>query len=94
MTSEDRIYSLYLSINYIIKNKILGDFVECGVWKGGSMMLAAKLLKHHKSDRLIYLYDTFEGMPEPGQYDFASNVKKIRQNHAQVLLKKTKNFFV
>jgi len=90
MTSEDRIYSLYLSINYIIKNKILGDFVECGVWKGGSMMLAAKLLKHNKSDRLIYLYDTFEGMSVPGQYDFASNVKKIKQNHAEVLLKKNK----
>ena len=29
-------------------------------------------------------------MPEPGQYDFASNVKKIKKNHAQVLLKKIK----
>ena len=90
MTSEDRIYSLYLSINYIIKNEILGDFVECGVWKGGSMMLAAKLLKDNKSDRLIYLYDTFEGMSAPGQFDFASNVKKSKKNHAQVLLKKDK----
>ena len=90
MTSDDRIYSLYLSINYIINNQILGDFVECGVWKGGSMMLAAKMLKKNNSHRLLFLYDTFEGMSAPGQFDFASNVNKSKNNHAELLLKKNK----
>ncbi len=67
MTSRERMYSLYQSVKYIVKNDISGDFVECGVWKGGSSMLIAHTLKKlHVTDRKIYLYDTFTGMVEPG----------------------------
>jgi O-methyltransferase len=70
MTSPERLYSLYQSIEYVAANKISGDFVECGVWKGGSCMLMALLLKRLGiTDRKIYLYDTFEGMSEPTDAD-------------------------
>ena len=36
MTSIERMYAIYKSVEYIIKNNIGGDFVECGVWRGGS----------------------------------------------------------
>jgi O-methyltransferase len=66
----ERCYALYISVNYIIKNKISGAFAECGVWKGGSSMLIAyTLLKAGVTDRNIILYDTFEGMTEPGHND-------------------------
>jgi len=44
MTSNERIYSLIHSVNYIVKHNIPGAIVECGVWKGGSMMAAIKAL--------------------------------------------------
>ena len=45
---------------------IEGDIVECGVWRGGSMMAAAlTLLRLGDTDRDLYLFDTFAGMPEP-----------------------------
>lgn len=70
MTSMERIYALYNSCKYIIENDILGDFVECGVWKGGSaMVVACTLLKLNAANRKIYLYDTFEGMSEPEDID-------------------------
>lgn len=70
MTPKERMYSLYNSLNYIIDNNIPGDFVECGVWKGGSAMMIAKFLKIKKiENRKIYLYDTFEGMVKPGDSD-------------------------
>lgn len=70
MTSPERIYALCQSIEYIIIHKIPGDIVECGVWKGGSMMAVARLLlRHHDDTRHLYLYDTFEGMPAPGNVD-------------------------
>jgi hypothetical protein len=70
MTSPERMYSLYNSIEYVIANKIEGDLAECGVWKGGSSMLMALLLKRHGvTDKKIYLYDTFEGMSEPSPID-------------------------
>ncbi len=70
LTSLQRLYSLYTATNYISKHNIPGDIVECGVWKGGSMMLCAlTLLKLKDTGRKIYLYDTFEGMTEPSDYD-------------------------
>ncbi|MFM2192729.1 MAG: hypothetical protein RLZZ118_1686 [Bacteroidota bacterium] len=70
MTSMERLFSLYNSTNYIIKNNIPGDFVECGVWKGGSSMMIALVLNKNKIfDRKIYMYDTYEGMSEPDEND-------------------------
>lgn len=72
MTSAERVAALCDGVRYIIKNGIPGGFVECGVWRGGSMMVVAKvLLSLGVEDRELYLYDTFEGMPEPGLEDVA-----------------------
>jgi len=70
MTSKERIYSLIKSVEYVVKNKIPGDFVECGVWKGGSAMVIAHILLNlGETNRKIYLYDTYEGMSEPTKED-------------------------
>ena len=69
-TSIERVYALKSAITYIIKNKIKGDFVECGVWKGGSCMLMAKtLVNEGEKERKIWMYDTFAGMTEPTDDD-------------------------
>jgi O-methyltransferase len=66
MTSVERMFALYNSVNYVVANNIPGDFVECGVWRGGSAMLIARILQlRNISDRKLYLFDTFEGMSEP-----------------------------
>ncbi len=70
MTSLDSLYYTYRSVRYVIENNIPGDFVECGVWKGGNtMMVAMALMKLKNTERKIYLYDTFEGMSEPTKKD-------------------------
>src|SRR5689334_9427341 len=66
MTSPERIYSLIEAVKYVETNQIPGAIVECGVWKGGSMMAVAETLKHlNSTSRELYLYDTFEGMSKP-----------------------------
>ncbi len=70
MTSIERMYALHSSVIYILENNIAGDFVECGVWKGGSsMMIALTLLQKKINNRKIFLYDTFEGMSTPSEND-------------------------
>jgi O-methyltransferase len=70
MTSPERIYSLCEAVNYIVDKNIQGDIVECGVWKGGSMMAVAETLLHAgDASRNLYLFDTFEGMPPPTKND-------------------------
>ena len=73
MTSIERGYALFKTVEYIVKNKIPGDFVECGVWKGGSCMIMAMALElFEDTNRKIYLYDTYEGMPKPTEEDVIS----------------------
>lgn len=70
MTSAERIFSLCDAVKYIHDNNIDGDIVECGVWKGGSMMaIADTLLKLGDSKRDLYLFDTFDGMAPPTEND-------------------------
>ena len=70
MTSFDRVACLVQAVQHIVSAKIDGDFVECGVWKGGSMMAAALTLKALNSmNRRLYLYDTFDGMSAPTAVD-------------------------
>ncbi len=83
MTSMERMVSLSRAIDHLEKNNIAGDIVECGVWKGGSMMLVArKLIQHGNINRKLFLFDTFEGMSEPGKED----VSQIDNTSAQELL--------
>lgn len=72
-----RSYALYQAVKYIVDNNIKGDFVECGVWKGGSVMLIAyTLMMAGINDRKIFLYDTFEGMVKPGERDGKFEMKE------------------
>ena len=73
MISIERGYNIFKAAEYVVKNNIAGDFVECGVWKGGACMIMAEtLLKLGKQDRKIVLYDTFAGMTEPDENDCIS----------------------
>lgn len=72
MTSPERIRALCSAVRYIEQAGIEGAVVECGVWRGGSMMAAARTLSNVGSaKRDLYLFDTFEGMTEPGPHDIA-----------------------
>jgi hypothetical protein len=81
MTSNERIFGLIEAVKYIVASGIEGDIVECGVWRGGSVMAILNVLKELKSeDKHIYLYDTFDGMPEPTTDDVSfdgSPAKKL-----------------
>lgn len=69
-TTPERIAALVDAVDYIATNQIPGALVECGVWRGGSMMAAAlKLLAKGVTDRDLWLFDTFSGMTPPSDLD-------------------------
>ena len=69
MTSPERILALRDAVQHVCRHAIEGDVVECGVWRGGSMMAAAVTLLQEGHRRRLHLFDTFEGMPPPGAED-------------------------
>ena len=66
MTTIERLYALWSSVGYVCAARLPGDLVECGVWRGGSVMLMAhELARRGATDRELWLFDTFAGLPMP-----------------------------
>jgi hypothetical protein len=69
MTSPERLEAVRSAVRYVVAAGIPGDIVECGVWRGGSSMMAALALDELGERRQMWLYDTFDGMSEPTDRD-------------------------
>src|SRR5438105_2971472 len=70
LTSPERLIALMDATSHVVRCEIPGAVVECGVWRGGSVLAAIEVLRRlGVTDRDIYLYDTFEGMTEPTELD-------------------------
>lgn len=70
MTSPARGHALYNAVNHIVDRGLRGNIVESGTWRGGSaMIIALTLAERGETERELYLFDTFSGMPEPEMID-------------------------
>jgi O-methyltransferase len=70
LTSPPLAYALRSALLYLSRSSVVGDIVECGVWRGGSMALAATtLLQSGDHQRQLWLYDTFDWRWEPESQD-------------------------
>jgi O-methyltransferase len=62
----------YTLARHVIDSGIPGDFVECGVFCGVECAVMARALKDAGADdgrRIVHLFDSFRGIPEPGPED-------------------------
>jgi len=84
LTTIERMYSLYQTTKYVVDNNVEGAIVECGVWKGGSVMISAATLKMLNADKEVFLYDTFEGMSDPTEKDVSFNNESAYKNWEQI----------
>lgn len=69
MTSVPRLVATLKACKYVVDENIDGDFVECGVWRGGNAIIAKKIFEKMGSKKKLYLFDTFTGMTEPSEFD-------------------------
>lgn len=70
MTGVVRLQALIDAVRYLVRSGLEGDFVECGVWRGGSVLAMIETLRQMDAEpRHIWLYDTFEGMTAPTEHD-------------------------
>lgn len=80
-TSPARMIALIRALEHVSATRVPGDIVECGVWKGGSMMLAARtLMRLGDSGRHLHLFDTFEGMTAPTDADIDFQGRRARDH--------------
>ncbi|MBI3875056.1 MAG: macrocin O-methyltransferase, partial [Verrucomicrobia bacterium] len=70
MTGPERLFAVIHATRYVAQRPVAGAIVECGVWRGGSMMAAAlALLALESTRRQLHFFDTFDGMSAPGDVD-------------------------
>lgn len=66
MVAYVSLVSLWQQIRYCEEKKIEGDYVECGVWKGGSVgLMALANLAYGAERRRLHLFDAFDDICEP-----------------------------
>ncbi len=69
-----RLENLQFCIEDIIKNKIKGDLIECGVWRGGATIFMRLILKKYGiNDKIVFVADSFEGLPAPNTKEFPAD---------------------
>ena len=70
MVGLRRLDNLQACIEQVLARNIPGDFIECGVWRGGASIFARAVFKFHGvDDRKVWLANSFEGMPVPTKDD-------------------------
>lgn len=85
MTGRERMYLLSQAVLNTKNNNLDGDFVECGVWRGGNILLFKLLNDFYNLNKNIFAYDTYEGMTPPQDIDITSSGVS-----AETLMKNTK----
>ncbi len=66
MVGLERLNTLQEAVQNVIAEGIAGDLVECGVWRGGaSILMRGTLEACGNTDRSVWLYDSFQGLPRP-----------------------------
>ncbi|MEZ4701589.1 MAG: TylF/MycF/NovP-related O-methyltransferase [Rhodothermales bacterium] len=75
MVPEARLYSLYTQAKRICQEDLPGNFVECGVARGGSTALLGLVIQRYsRRPRHHFAFDTFSGMPEPTVHDTQNGI--------------------
>ena len=66
MIGLKRLDSLQDCIETVLREQVPGDFIETGVWRGGScIFMRAALAAYGVEDRTVFVADSFEGLPPP-----------------------------
>ena len=89
LTDYQSIFYLIQTIKHVKRKNVVGDFVECGVWRGGNLVVFSDLIDKLELNKKIYAFDTFSGMTDPESKDTDYAGKKAADHMAEQ--KKTPN---
>ena len=85
-----RFDNLQACIADVLAANIPGDLIETGVWRGGATIFMRAMLKAHGvTDRMVWVADSFEGLPVPDAEKFPVEAK----THQGVVMTKVYNHF-
>ncbi|WP_307252690.1 TylF/MycF family methyltransferase [Croceifilum oryzae] len=95
MIGRMRMDNLHQCMASVVKENIEGDFIETGVWRGGSCIFMSGFLKAHGiKSRKVWVADSFEGLPPPDpNYPVDKNTNAHLLNYLKVSLEEVQDNF-
>lgn len=78
MLGQKRMDNAQYCCETVIKENVPGDFVECGVWRGGTTIFMRAILKAYNiKDRIVWVADSFEGLPKPNPQKYPEDIGDV-----------------
>lgn len=66
-----RLNNIQYCVETVIKNKVPGDLIETGVWRGGATIFMRAILKaYEEHNRKVWVADSFEGLPPTSESEY------------------------
>ncbi len=90
-----RLDNIRYCVETILRENVIGDLMEAGVWRGGAAIFMKGILKAHgDEERRLFVADSFQGLPQPDaekypadkganfhtQYEFAVSLESVREH--------------
>ena len=92
MVGRQRLDNVQVCIEDILRNKVPGDLIETGAWRGGTTIFMRAVLKAHGvTDRTVWVADSFEGLPAPASDTDGDDLSGVK--YLKVPLEKVKANF-
>lgn len=81
MVGLKRLNNLHDCLDYIRENKIEGDFIETGVWRGGASIFIKSYNDIYKLGKKVFVADSFEGLPVPNTDKYPQDSDDIHHTY-------------
>lgn len=74
MIGLQRLDNIQACVEWVLRDRIPGDLIETGVWRGGACIFMRAILKAHGvHDRCVWVADSFEGLPPPDAVSYPAD---------------------
>ncbi len=96
MIGRKRLQNFRKCIEAAIEDKVSGDILEAGVWRGGASIYARGVLQAYNDEiRKVYVADSFRGLPRPSgiRYPQDKDDEHWRIDYLRVPLEEVKSNF-
>lgn len=87
MIGIKRLENIEFCINEILKENILGDLIETGVWRGGATIFMKAVLKVNDDNiRKVWVADSFEGLPKPNEKEYPEDKGDVHYTKKELVI--------
>jgi O-methyltransferase len=85
MIGRKRTHNVRTLVERVIAERVPGDLIEAGCWRGGTVIMMRGVLKAHGiNDRTVFAADSFQGLPEPDPERFPADSGDINYTAAEL----------